>query len=115
MDDDGNALGGILHPLIAAPWATFAGWNLRAAGYAAGELAGTLGSIFLLAKSKQERERASDPRLSLEERFGDWNGYLCVLRVACDELIRDGYLLEEDAKRLLDAATQGGDLAAVLA
>ena len=37
-DTDGNALGGIRHPLLAAPLATHAGWSLRAAGYGESEL-----------------------------------------------------------------------------
>jgi hypothetical protein len=37
-DADGNALGGIRHPLLAAPLATHAGWSLRAAGYGESEL-----------------------------------------------------------------------------
>ena len=35
---DGNALGGIRHPLLAAPLAKHAGWSLRAAGYGESEL-----------------------------------------------------------------------------
>jgi Alpha/beta hydrolase domain len=31
---DGNALGGIRHPLLTAPLATHVGWSLRASGYA---------------------------------------------------------------------------------
>jgi hypothetical protein len=115
VDDDGNAIGGILHPLIAAPLATFTGWNLRAPGYAAGELAGTLGSCFMLEKTRAARERSGDPRLSIEDRYGDWNGYVNALRDACDKLMREGYLLEEDRQRLLDAASGGKDLIAVLA
>src|SRR5205814_7776116 len=32
-DADGNALGGIRHPLLTAPLATHVGWSLRASGY----------------------------------------------------------------------------------
>jgi Alpha/beta hydrolase domain len=37
-DTDGNALGGIRHPLLDAPLATHVGWSLRAGGYGEGEL-----------------------------------------------------------------------------
>ncbi|MFM9968750.1 MAG: alpha/beta hydrolase domain-containing protein [Burkholderiales bacterium] len=114
VDEDGNAVAGIRHPLIAATWATFTGWNLRASGYAAGELAGTLGSMFVLARSKADRERCGDPRASIEERYGDWSGYVVALRAACEGLISEGYLLREDAERLLDAAKRDGNLLAVL-
>src|SRR5258708_31046225 len=32
-DGDGNALGGIRHPMVDAPLATHTGWSLRASGY----------------------------------------------------------------------------------
>jgi len=37
-DADGNALGGIRDPLLAAPLGTHVGWSLRAKGYGEDEL-----------------------------------------------------------------------------
>ncbi|MGD9618209.1 MAG: alpha/beta hydrolase domain-containing protein [Alphaproteobacteria bacterium] len=44
-DADGNALGGVRHPLLAAPLATHVGWSLRTSGYGEGELFTIQGSI----------------------------------------------------------------------
>src|SRR5207244_11996422 len=68
-DADGNALGGIRHPLLVAPLATHVGWSLRASGYGEGELFTVQGSMIPFAQTEAERERASDPRPSLEARY----------------------------------------------
>ena len=60
-DADGNALGGIRHPLLAAPLATHVGWSLRATGYGEGELFTVQGSMIPFAQTEAERERARDP------------------------------------------------------
>jgi hypothetical protein len=36
-DADGNARGGLRHPLITEPLAAHVGWSLRAGGYGKGE------------------------------------------------------------------------------
>ena len=48
-DADGNALGGIRHPLLAAPLATHVGWSLRASGYGEGDLFTIEGSMIPFA------------------------------------------------------------------
>src|SRR4051812_11458239 len=65
-DADGNAMGGIRHPLLDAPMATHAGWSLRAAGFAEGELFTVQGSMIPFATTEAERQRNGDPRPSLE-------------------------------------------------
>ena len=115
VDEDGNARAGILHPLIAAPLATFTGWNLRRPGYAEGELAGTLGSVFHFARTLVERKASGDPRPSMEERYGGPGGYRQALETACEQLVRRGYLHPGDRDRLLLAASRGEDLMSVLA
>src|SRR5258708_12147673 len=44
-DADGNALGGIRHPLLTAPLSTHIGWSLPATGYGARDLLTLHGSI----------------------------------------------------------------------
>src|SRR6516225_3154968 len=61
-DADGNALGGIRHPLITVPLATHAGWSLRASGYGEGELFTIQGSMVPFAQTEAERQRTRDPR-----------------------------------------------------
>ena len=65
VDADGNALGGIRHPLLDAPLATHVGWSLRATGYGEGDLFTIQGSMIPFAATEAERQRASDPRPSL--------------------------------------------------
>jgi hypothetical protein len=57
-DANGNALGGIRHPLVDAPLATHVGWSLRASGYGEGELFTIQGSMIPFAATEAERQRA---------------------------------------------------------
>jgi hypothetical protein len=67
-DADGNALGGIRHPMVDARLATHTGWSLRASGYGEGDLFTIQGSMpFAIAEA--ERQRAGDPRPSVEARY----------------------------------------------
>lgn len=105
VDADGNEVAGLRMPEIAVPTGTAAGWNVRApqAG-AAGELCYLEGSFAPFAKTKAEREAKKDPRPSLEERYKDRADYADRVRQAAAALQRDGYLLEEDATRIVGRA-----------
>jgi hypothetical protein len=81
------------------------GWSVRSASAgAAGELCYLDGSYLPFAKTKAEREARKDPRLSLEERYKDRADYAERIKAATAELQRDGYLLEEDATRIMSRA-----------
>ena len=69
VDADGNDLGGVRYPDMQAPIATYIGWALRKAGFAEGELMMTNGCIKAFTRTKAEREKIGDPRLSIEERY----------------------------------------------
>ena len=56
------------------------------------------GQFIPFAKTKAERMANGDPRLSLEERYGDVETYSSKLQAAFDGLVRSGYLLPADAK-----------------
>ena len=56
------------------------------------------------ATTQTEREASRDPRASLEERYGSHRGYVEAVRQATAELVRERFLLEEDAARLLKTA-----------
>ena len=103
-DADGNALGGIRHPLVRAPIGTHTGWNLRAPGFAGGELYSIVGSFVPFATSKASRSQ--DPRPSLEERYGTRDIWLEKLSAVTVEMVSARYLLEEDADRILAAAAK---------
>lgn len=109
---DGNELGSLSPPEVAVPLATFTGWNLRRkeAG-AENELVSLRGSYLPLPRTKAERERTGDPRLSLEERYGTAEEYVKQLTAKCRELHKAGYLLEEDLPRIIDRQRERAALA----
>lgn len=109
VDADGNGVAGVRHPLLEVPIATHTGWNLRAAGQAENELCSLSGSFIPFADTEVERLAAGDPRPSLEERFGDHEGYAKAVKRAANELRkqeREGFLLNEDRKRIEEEAAQ---------
>jgi len=106
VDRDGNELGGIRLPSIAAPIATYTGWNFYKASELAGELCDRDGTYALFAVTKAERLQTGDPRPSLEERYGDKAGWLTALRDAAAQLVIERVLLIEDAERIVAAAEQ---------
>ena len=113
-DADGNALGGIQHPLLAAPLATHVGWSLRASGYGEGELFTVQGSMIPFAQTDAERERARDPRPSLEARYASRDAWAARLAEAVDRLVAERLLLAEDGDRLVAAARESWDVYQVL-
>lgn len=101
VDADGNELSGVRLPEIAAPLATYSGWNLFHTG--AGppdELSSMVGSFIPFPRTAAEREASGDPRLSVEERYGSRAEYLGRFTEAALELIGSGYLLGEDLPAL---------------
>jgi hypothetical protein len=113
-DADGNALGGIRHPLLDAPLATYVGWSLRAAGYGEGDLFTVQGSVIPFAATEAERRRTGDPRPSLEARYASRGAWAARLAEAATRLVADRLLLAEDADRLIDAARESWDVARAL-
>jgi len=109
-DADGNALGGIRHPLLAAPLATHVGWSLRASGYGEGELFTVQGSMIPFAQTEAERERASDPRPSLEARYTSRDAWAARLAEAVHRLVAERLLLAEDGDRVVAAAHESWDV-----
>jgi hypothetical protein len=109
-DADGNALGGIRHPLLAAPLATHVGWSLRATGYGEGDLFTIQGSMMPFAQTEAERLRADDPRHSLESRYASRDAWAARLTEAVDRLVADRLLLAEDGDRLTAAARESWDV-----
>ena len=83
---------------------TYTGWALRRAGFAEDELCGLTGSYMPFKATKAERIAAGDPRLSIEERYRDQAAMAAAVQAAAKDLVKQGYLLEEDADRLISAA-----------
>jgi hypothetical protein len=104
VDVDGNDRAGIRLPNIRVPLATHTGWNLQREGLAEGELCGLLGSYIPFPKTKAEREKSGDPRLSIEERYKDQADYVQQVSRAARVLVDERFLLPEDAERLIGEA-----------
>jgi hypothetical protein len=107
IDADGNEVAGIRPPELAAPLATLAGWNPRAAETGApGDLMSMMGSTLPFALTRADRERSGDPRLSVEERYASKTAYLERVREATRGLIRSRHVLAEDLESIVDRASR---------
>jgi hypothetical protein len=107
VDADGNVKAGIRLPDIAVPLATQAGWNYRDASIGAPDrLAGEIGSYIPFAKTRADRERAHDPRPSIEERYRNRDEYVGRFAAATLALVQQGYVLPEDVADLLKHAIE---------
>ena len=114
VDCDGNALGGVRHPLLDAPLATHVGWSLRAVGFGEGDLFTVQGSMIPFAATEADRQRAGDPRPSLETRYASREAWAARLAAAANRLVADRLLLAEDADRLIATARESWDVYRVL-
>jgi hypothetical protein len=96
-DADGNDIGGVRLPEIQVPLATYTGWAIRAAPQNGDGCEGS-GQYIPFPRTKADRLATGDPRLSIEERYGNIETYSFKLRIAIDNLARSGYLLPFDAE-----------------
>ncbi len=104
VDVDGNEIAGILLPDIAVPLATHTGWNLYKSPFPEGELCDRDGTYAPFAATRAEREAMSDPRPSLEERYGDHAGYVRRVEQAVKKLVAERLLLAEDGELFIARA-----------
>lgn len=110
VDADGNELGGVPVTLLGAPLGTYTGWNPAPAGFFKGMACSYAGGMIPFAKTRAERLASGDPRLSLEERYGDHDGYVRAVRKSADAAVAAGFLLDADAKKLVAQAEAGNVL-----
>jgi len=105
VDEAGNDRAGIRLPQIAVPLATHTGWNYRRASIGAPDrLASEIGAYFPLPKTRADRERTGDGRLSIEERYASRQAYLERVTAAARTLVAEGYLLAEDVAEVVAQA-----------
>jgi hypothetical protein len=103
VDRDGNDLGGIKLPEVAVPLGTFTGWNLRAPGTGApDQMASFVGSFFAFPRTKAERLRTHDSRLSIEERYADRADYMQRVASVVDSLVAQRFILDRDRTYALE-------------
>ncbi|HEY3835343.1 MAG TPA: alpha/beta hydrolase domain-containing protein [Bryobacteraceae bacterium] len=104
VDSDGNDLGGVPSVLRQVPLGTYLGWNTIATGFDKGKVCTLSGSFLPFAKTKAERVASSDPRPSLEERYGTHRAYVNSVKAAAEKAVAERFLLREDADRLIAEA-----------
>jgi len=105
IDEDGNDVPGIRAVELAAPLATFTGWNPRHPDQGApGDLMSMMGSTLPFAATKAAREASGDPRPSIEERYGTRAGYLARVREAAARLVAQRHMLAEDVEAVVERA-----------
>ncbi|MEO8718421.1 MAG: alpha/beta hydrolase domain-containing protein [Burkholderiales bacterium] len=110
VDRDGNDLAGVRLPPVEAPIATTTGWALRSAAFGGGPAGGNLdgcessGQWIPFTTTKKERQLSGDPRKSLEERYGDHDGYVKAVAKAAQHLEKKRFLLRDDVQKYIDAA-----------
>ncbi len=97
VDGDGNEVAGIRLPDIAVPLATYTGWNMYKKPFPEDELCDRDGSYFEFAGTKAERLASGDPRPSLEERYLGKADYVRKVKQAASILVKERFLLQEDA------------------
>lgn len=104
VDADGNEVAGIRLPAVAAPRATYTGWNLYADPFPADALCDREGSELPFPPTQAERIAKGDPRPSIEERYPDADAYVAAITKSVDALVSDRLLLREDGDRMIEAA-----------
>jgi hypothetical protein len=89
---------------IRVPTGTHTGWNVRDETSRGPDLCGLSGSYFPLAATAAARQSSGDSRKSLQERYTDHAGYVTAVKNAAAALVRERFLLEEDAARYVREA-----------
>jgi hypothetical protein len=101
VDADGNDIPGVRSLAIQVPVATYTGWNMRTSGAMDDLLCGN-GSYIPFAKTAAER--GNDPRASVQERYANRQAYVDKVKAAGVDLMREGFLLQEDYERMVEEA-----------
>lgn len=107
VDADGNSLGGVVHPLLAAPVATHTGWNLRQAGFAKGDFFNVFGASWPFPAT----DEPEDARKPLSERYPSLDDRVAQAKACLHSWVETGLLLPEDRDRALSLLLSGNDFA----
>lgn len=104
VDADGNDIAGVRAPMVAAPLATYTGWNLRARGFGEGAMHEFTGSTLPFPETPEHRAQTGDPRKSIAERYADARAYVDAIAAAARALVDARLMLAEDVPRCIAAA-----------
>ena len=86
VDADGNERDGVRLPGITVPLATYTSWNLRDPSIGAPDQRVSFEASYLpFPKTAAERQKTSDPRKSIAERYADREDYMARYESAVDD------------------------------
>lgn len=103
-DSDGHSLSGVRTVDVQVPIGTYTGWALRRAPFAANEDCALTGQFIAFQPTAAARAAAGDPRLSVKERYPSHGLYVGKVVRAAQDLVRQRYLLQEDADLIINKA-----------
>ena len=99
LDADGNATGGLRHPMFAVPTGTMVGVGGRKEGFTPQHSCPFLGEYLPFAATRGERLASGDPRRSMEERYpGGAVEIGAKRRAVAQTLVAQRYILPIDAE-----------------
>jgi hypothetical protein len=87
------------------PLGTYQGWNPRNPQYGDPDhMVRFEGSFWLFPLTEDQRRASGDPRRSVASRYPTQEAYVNQLKTACDELVRQRFLLPESTEGYLSLA-----------
>ena len=108
VDEDGNDVAGVRAPMVAAPLATYTGWNIRPRGHGHGATIDFTGSYIPFPETEAERAITGDPRRPILARYAGPDAYVAAITEASLRLVADRLMLEEDIERAMALARDWG-------
>ena len=95
-----------------APLGTYASWNLRDPSIGAPDQRVAFEVSYIpFVKTAAEREKSSDPRKSIAERYASRDDYLLLYSKVTDELVKQRWILPEDREAVIHRGEQEWDAA----
>lgn len=112
VDADGNGIAGVRMPDLTVPLATYTGWNLfNDRSGPTDAISSMQGSYIPLARTASDRKRTGDPRPAIDERYRGKDDYVAKVSAAAADLVKAGYLLDEDVAVIAASAARHWDYA----
>ena len=68
-----------------------------------------VGSFIPFPRTKADRAKTGDPRLSIEERYSGKQDYLDKVQASARALVKQGYLLDRDVPQVAERASAEWD------
>jgi hypothetical protein len=102
VDADGNEVAGVRSLLLRMPLGTYTSWNPCSIGPFKGQECTLSGGYIPFDITRAQRLASQDPRLSIEERYDTLGKYCSSALRQANELVRQRFLLKDDATRLIE-------------